>query len=1275
MADVSGLVGLIRLLSQYTERKDVARASCRFFNNIIGYNGIIPVLDKLNVMEKVTECVYYHRTNKDILETSSSILRTISRKILPSFAVNKISSVKGLVYLMKAKFADEEIVTAILEMLLKVVEVDIQNVKPPSTSGNTVNSSTSVSSSSFNYLQWEHEVIFILVQSLEEHVISGVAAAGSASGTSLDTAGSVDSTFRHDKRLNWSKGTPKYFNISLEFIDLLLAAYRSAYHSSNGHYRNDSYGKNEPKKKFPASLLANLRSIYGLIPSRFSDISAKLDITIPNLQVYTMDEFEHVIDKDNSKGNDTNGTVTGDNYSRQGNKVVTVGNMMVNRRNSASEAPGDKDRTGEVEGDGSKGASLASGVMGSNTNQQQPRGVRRNNGGPGGASSNIGTTANAASSNLSMSIGNGGAISSDGDHGTHSAGNPVGSYNGNLLIDDFKNFPRHPLKSFPRNGHLNSGSGSARHRDTDRLLDVFPKDAEMMSTHIRYMESKSSYSNKQNDRQTSSSPPIDIASGGDVIPTRMHLVYESLYPGGKDIVSRIPTPVPYLVPHGGLGPRFNHTITFDSEFESGNLLRAVQKGEWEYDLFLRADLHTPGHTQWFYFAISNTHIGDCGSSNEMDVGDEAVRVRFNIVNLTKPDSLFNLGMRPVVYSTHDAANHGIGWVRAGYHVAYYCNNLSRSNSAGEGNQTYYTLSFSMEFKNPKDTYLIAYSYPYTYSDHQAYIQQLLDRPSAKDIIRHSRLCQTIGGNDCDLLIISNFKDSENLGPIQTGSYNNNNNSNGNANSNTSSKSQQQEVFDSLSKNKKKRSRNNRKALIISGRVHPGEPPASWMMKGTLDYLTSDCPNAQLLRNCFVVYIVPMLNPDGVIYGNNRCGLAGVDLNRQWKQPLRSLHTTVYYLKNLIADIKSIREVAMYIDLHGHSRKQNIFMYGCDDKKFPNPKTRSFPKYFSLHQVGQKYVSYEDCSFSVRKGREATARVVVAKEFNIPMSYTLEATFCGLDYGPLKNCHMHTGHLEEVGAAMCDAFLLYSIAEGDVPDVTVVPRPTTGMLSKSLAAGISRTNLNADDNHNINIDNENSLLLAEDSDKNYEVIDEGDGDCGDCPDDISSSSVGDGVENSNVMMMGEDDEGYLEGEDNNSTVAVEEEIDPPVYDSESNRSGKEEGGRDKCFEKLSSSLEGMDMGDCASNRETKSATSSRISTVSLRGRDGKTGGSSRLDKNGGAVLVGDAGSGLRLLARDDGYGFSNSIASNRIMNVAEDKGKLNLLIAIDDRWKMCIHLSI
>lgn len=66
-------------------------------------------------------------------------------------------------------------------------------------------------------------------------------------------------------------------------------------------------------------------------------------------------------------------------------------------------------------------------------------------------------------------------------------------------------------------------------------------------------------------------------------------------------------------------------------------------------------------------------------------------------------------------------------------------------------------------------------------------------------------------------------------------------------------------------------------------MHPGESNSSFVMKGILDFLTSNTNSeAAALRRAFVFKIVPMINIDGVIYGNYRCSLSGVDLNRTWK---------------------------------------------------------------------------------------------------------------------------------------------------------------------------------------------------------------------------------------------------------------------------------------------------------------------------------------------------------------------------------------------------------
>lgn len=124
-------------------------------------------------------------------------------------------------------------------------------------------------------------------------------------------------------------------------------------------------------------------------------------------------------------------------------------------------------------------------------------------------------------------------------------------------------------------------------------------------------------------------------------------------------------------------------------------------------------------------------------------------------------------------------------------------------------------------------------------------------------------------------------------------------------------------------------------MVLTARVHPGETVGSWMMRGALNFLTDpNSAEAQILRENFVFKCIPMLNPDGVTNGNYRCSLAGCDLNRRWKFPSKTLHPTIYHTKKLCKYLHTERKVVLICDMHGHSRKQNIFMYGCDSKTEP-----------------------------------------------------------------------------------------------------------------------------------------------------------------------------------------------------------------------------------------------------------------------------------------------------------------------------------------------------
>lgn len=144
-------------------------------------------------------------------------------------------------------------------------------------------------------------------------------------------------------------------------------------------------------------------------------------------------------------------------------------------------------------------------------------------------------------------------------------------------------------------------------------------------------------------------------------------------------------------------------------------------------------------------------------------------------------------------------------------------------------------------------------------------------------------------------------------------------------------------------------------------MHPGETGASWMMKGILDYLTGPSLNAKILRDNFVFKIIPMLNIDGVVNGNSRCNLAGFDLNRCWIEPSKKIQPTIYHMKNMIKKFQEDRDIFLVCDLHGHSRKKNIFMYGNSGRVNDRLKERIFP---SLMDKNCDIFNFSDCSFVV-----------------------------------------------------------------------------------------------------------------------------------------------------------------------------------------------------------------------------------------------------------------------------------------------------------------------
>ncbi|XP_066504830.1 cytosolic carboxypeptidase 4, partial [Hoplias malabaricus] len=423
------------------------------------------------------------------------------------------------------------------------------------------------------------------------------------------------------------------------------------------------------------------------------------------------------------------------------------------------------------------------------------------------------------------------------------------------------------------------------------------------------------------------------------------------------------------------------SLHFYSKFESGNLRKAVKIRRFEYDLILNADVNSSSHHQWFYFEVSGMEAN--------------VPYRFNVINCEKSNSQFNYGMQPVLYSVREALEGRPHWVRTGTEICYYRNHFCPSR--GQRGHCFYTLTFTVIFRHEEDVCYLAYHFPYTYSALQSHLQVLQRSVDHRSIyFRQQTLCKTLAGNPCPLITLTASPSSRTWRDLHQ--------------------------------------LRNRPYVILTARVHPGESNASWVMRGTLEFLCSNDPVAESLREAFIFKIIPMLNPDGVIHGNHRCSLSANDLNRQWLKPDPSLSPTIYHAKGLLYYLNSTgRTPLVFCDYHGHSRKKNVFLYGCSVKETlwqsgspintsslkEDPGYRSIAK--TLDRIAPAF-SFNSCNFLVEKSRESTARVVVWREMQVLRSYTMESTYNGCDQGVYKGLQTGTQELEEMGRNFCQSLL-------------------------------------------------------------------------------------------------------------------------------------------------------------------------------------------------------------------------------------------------------------
>lgn len=99
------------------------------------------------------------------------------------------------------------------------------------------------------------------------------------------------------------------------------------------------------------------------------------------------------------------------------------------------------------------------------------------------------------------------------------------------------------------------------------------------------------------------------------------------------------------------------------------------------------------------------------------------------------------------------------------------------------------------------------------------------------------------------------------------------------------------------------------------------------MTGIIEELTEINQKAQALRDNFVFYLFPILNPDGVARGHYRVDTNGINLNRCYLIPTAQKHPSIYAVRKIIMHLHQHNKFFGFLDLHAHATRKGTFIYG------------------------------------------------------------------------------------------------------------------------------------------------------------------------------------------------------------------------------------------------------------------------------------------------------------------------------------------------------------
>lgn len=193
-----------------------------------------------------------------------------------------------------------------------------------------------------------------------------------------------------------------------------------------------------------------------------------------------------------------------------------------------------------------------------------------------------------------------------------------------------------------------------------------------------------------------------------------------------------------------------------------------------------------------------------------------------------------------------------------------------------------------------------------------------------------------------------------------------------------------------------RAKDRRPIALVTARCHPGETPGQFSMFGFLEFVLSDDPRAELLRQRFVFKIVPMLNPDGVHHGHTRANAEGFDLNRFYHEPVELEHEAIFALRAKLIEWSTTGRLMFYCDMHAHAHTRGCILYGNDLGNTPEQAWNV--AFANVVQANAPHFDVEGCKFPPKvrdgggAGRDNCGRAQIAELCRVFHAYTLECNY-------------------------------------------------------------------------------------------------------------------------------------------------------------------------------------------------------------------------------------------------------------------------------------------